>query len=58
MSKKSINTGNIMLYIIKEKNRVARLKPTLILLDYSKIKTKICTTFCTANQSTKTNIRN
>ena len=56
MSKKSINTGNIMLYIIKEKNRVARLKPTLILLDYSKIKTKICTTFCTANQSTKPNL--
>ena len=37
MSKKSINTGNIMLYIIKDKNRVARLQPLPFLRDYSKL---------------------
>ena len=33
MSKKSINTGNIMLYIIKEKIRIAGLKPLPFSLD-------------------------
>ena len=37
MSKKSINTGNIMLYIIKEKSQGRGLQPTLISLDYSKL---------------------
>lgn len=37
MSKKSINTGNIMLYIIKDKNRVKRLQPLPLTLYYSKL---------------------
>jgi len=45
--------------ILGEKNiGVAGLQPTLIPLDYSKLQTKICSAFCTANQSTKTNLKN
>ena len=42
----------------EKKVGVAGLQPTLISLYFNSFKTEICTTFCTANQSTKTNLRN
>ena len=42
----------------EKKVGVAGLQPLSFSLDYSKLLNQNFTTFCTANQSTKTNLRN